>query len=175
MANITIANCAIYSVFQPSDEYTEWHRQKEYKPQAHRWWPGLRRNPCMITQLVVVYNKSKEKVSQTPGCNSPSPFKSSVLKLSVSHGSEKQPEPADWRLLLLLLPRNPGYHHYHSRQSSSVGDGDEEISGACGASGHSYHPQSWNRSQRWSHSLSPNQSYSRKRSGWHGAGHLGDK
>lgn len=41
------------------------------------------------------YTKSEEKVSQIPDCNCPSPFKSSILKLSVSHGSEKQPEPAD--------------------------------------------------------------------------------
>lgn len=138
---------------------------KGIQTQAHRWWSGQRRNHCVITQLVVVYTKSEEKVSQIPGCNCPSPFKSSILKLSVSHGSEKQPEPADWWPLVLLLPRNPGYHHYHSRQSSTVGDGDEEISGACGASGNSCHPQSWSRSQRRSHSHSPNQSCSRKRGG----------
>lgn len=138
---------------------------KEIQAQAHRWWSGLRRNHCMITQLVVIYTKSEEKVSQIPGWNCPSLFKSSILKLSVSHGSEKQPEPADWWPLVLLLPRNPGYHHYHSRQSSTVGDGDEKISGACGASGNSCHPQSWSRSQRQSHSHSPNQSCSRKRGG----------
>lgn len=138
---------------------------KGIQTQAHRWWSGLRWNHCVITQLVVVYTKSEEKVSQIPGCNCPSPFKSSILKLSVSHGSEKQPEPADWWPLVLLLPRNPGYRHYHSRQSSTVGDGDEEISGACGASGNSCHPQSWSRSQRRSHSHSPNQSCSRKRGG----------